>query len=229
MSTLLACLLGLVSGVRHAIEPDHVAAVSTLVAEQRSGRASFRFAAMWGMGHALMLLCIGGTLLALRKAMPSSLEQSFEIGVAVMLVVLGARAIRESAKATGPRAPHAHGGEAHTHAGAAKAHVHVWGRSLLVRPMLIGVVHGLAGSGSLAAIAVARAPSAGMGLVLLALYGAGAALGMSVLAGLAGAPLAKLVESHRARRVLLSGVGALSLVMGLAWGVLALMRMREGS
>src|SRR5260221_1042200 len=89
-------LLGLVQGVRHAFEPDHLAAVSTLVAEQRSAKGSALYAAFWGVGHAMMLLVVGGLLFALRRAMPPVLEHAFELVVAVMLVALGIRALRRA-------------------------------------------------------------------------------------------------------------------------------------
>lgn len=202
--TLLGCVLGLASGIRHAVEPDHLAAVSTLVAQQRSARDSVRFAATWGLGHGLMLVVVGGVLLVLRAHMPVAMEEGFELAVGVMLVILGARALQQAFHA---RLPHTH----------PKPHG--------LRPLVIGVVHGLAGSGALAALAATRSPSVASGLLFLGLYGAGAMLGMAGLAGLAGVPLARLLRAERAGRVLLTATGALSLLMGLGWGAAAAMRL----
>ncbi len=202
--TLVGCVLGLASGVRHATEPDHLAAVSTLVAQQRSAKNSMRFAATWGLGHGLMLLVVGGVLLTLRAHMPRALEESFELAVGVMLVFLGARALQQAFHA---REPHSH----------ARPHA--------LRPLAIGVLHGLAGSGALAALAATRSPSLASGLLFLGLYGAGAMLGMAGLAGIAGVPLARLLHADRAGRIVLTATGALSLLMGLGWGAAAALRM----
>lgn len=197
--TFLGCLLGLASGVRHAVEPDHLAAVSTLVAGQKSAKDSVRFAATWGFGHGLVLLLVGGLLLALRARMPHAIEEGFELAVGVMLVVLGARTLQQAMRAQ-------------------RSHAH---HPSNARPLVIGVVHGLAGSGALAALASTRAPSLGSGLLFLCVYATGAMLGMAGLAGLAGLPIARLLRSDRAGRALLAATGALSLVMGLGWGAAA--------
>jgi hypothetical protein len=206
MLTFLACLLGLANGVRHAMEPDHLAAVSTAVAELKSARASVRFAASWGVGHALMLVVVGGALMLLRTRMPPRVEEGFEIGVAVMLIVLGARAIRQASRV-------------------AHQHPHAVAGRFAVRPLAIGIVHGLAGSGALTALVVSKAPSIAAGLLFLGLYGAGATLGMAALAGAAGVPLARIARQDRWARRLLVAVGTLSLLMGIGWGVAAAMRM----
>ena len=199
-STLLAMVFGLLQGVRHAMEPDHLAAVSTLMAEQRSTRGSVGYAALWGLGHALMLLAVGGALFLLRTRLPPALEDVFELGVAVMLVGLGLRGLN-LARHFAPTP------QAHTH-----------GSGSRLRPLFIGLVHGLAGSGALSAIVLAKASSALAGLVFLAVYGAGAALGMALLAGVAGVPLARLVRSPRGMPLLLGVTGVLCVGLGLGWG-----------
>jgi hypothetical protein len=202
MSTLwMGYLLGLTQGVRHALEPDHLAAVSTVVAEQRSARASVAYAACWGLGHALVLLALGGALFVLRRRLPPPVESSFELGVAVMLVALGIRALR---RAFGPRTGGSPGPRRHGPG--------------LPRPLLIGVAHGLAGSGALTAIVASTYPSAAGGLFFMALYGLGASAGMALLAGIAGVPLARAMRTRRGPSLLLGITGAVSLVVGLAWG-----------
>jgi hypothetical protein len=201
--TFLGCIFGLANGVRHAVEPDHLAAVSTLVAHQKSARDSMRFAATWGLGHGLVLLLVGGGLLALRTHMPYAIEEGFELAVGVMLVFLGTRTLQLAWRHHG--------------------HVHAQAPSR-ARPLVIGVVHGLAGSGALAALATTRAPSLAAGLLFLGLYAAGAMAGMAGLAGLAGLPIARLLKSERAGRGLLAATGAMSLLMGLGWGTLAAIR-----
>jgi hypothetical protein len=204
MLTFLACLLGLANGVRHAMEPDHLAAVSTAMVEQKSARASVRFAASWGLGHAAMLLLVGGALMLLRTRMPPRVEEGFEIGVALMLIALGARAINQASRT---------------------AHAHPPADRLAVRPLAIGIVHGLAGSGALTALVVSKAPSLVAGLLFLGLYGTGATVGMMALAGAAGRPLARLARKDQSAKRLLVAVGALSLLMGVGWGVAAAMKL----
>lgn len=218
-SLVVGWLFGLAQGVRHAIEPDHLAAVSTVVAEQRSARASMFFAAAWGVGHALVLCVVGGVLFVARHEMPERLEHLFELGVAVMLVGLGLRAIRHAVRAGrgGAVTMHRHGAHTHAH-GASAPHVHLRGWTLARRPLLIGVVHGLAGSGALTALVASSFGSAASGLLFMALYGAGAAIGMALLAGVVGVPLARFMSTRWGSTILLGSTGAFSLVLGFVWG-----------
>jgi high-affinity nickel-transport protein len=221
-SLLIGLLFGLAQGLRHAFEPDHIAAVSTMVAEQRSARASIFFAAMWGAGHALMLLVVGGALFVLRREMPQRLAHGFELLVAVMLIALGVRALRQAVRAgragaSGASLVHRHGTRTHVH-GVAESHVHVRRWTLARRPLLIGIVHGLAGSGALTAIVASSQPSAASGLLFMALYGAGATLGMALLAGFAGVPLARAMRTRYGAPILLGVTGVFSLALGLVWG-----------
>jgi len=217
---VLGAVLGVFSGVRHAFEPDHLAAVSTMVAGQRSPRASARFAAFWGIGHAAMLVLVAGVLMALERSMPERVANALELVVAVMLVVLGLDALRRAAKAMkrGPAFEHAHGAAAHAHPGTL-AHVHVKGFSFALRPLAVGTLHGLAGSGALTALVAASSRSTSAGLVFIALYGLGATLGMAAVAGLAGVPLARLGRSRVGSAALLGVAGGISVVVGIVWAV----------
>jgi len=200
LTTALGLVWGLAQGVRHALEPDHLAAMSTLVAERRTARSAASYAAAWGIGHAFVLLLVGGVLLAVRAQMPAGVARLCELGVAVMLVLLGARALRLAVVARSAEPRHASG-------------VHV-----ARLPLLVGSIHGLAGSGALTALVLTRIGSPLVSLVYIALYGGGAALGMATLAGLAGAPMARLARARRGMPVLLATTGALSMCLGVAWG-----------
>jgi hypothetical protein len=218
LTTALGLLWGLAQGVRHALEPDHLAAVSTLVAERRSARSAAWYAMAWGAGHALVLLAFGGALLVLRGQVPARLAAGFELLVAFMLIFLGARAMRRAfVHPDGPPIDHAHATGAHSHAGPSD-HVHVHGWALARRPLIVGCIHGLAGSGALAALVMPGMTSPAAGLTYMALYGGGAAIGMAALAGIAGVPLARVARARRGVRALLATTGALSLVLGIAWG-----------
>jgi high-affinity nickel-transport protein len=212
---LSLCALGLAQGMRHALEPDHLAAVSALASEGRSARRTLRFAALWGAGHASMLFLVGGFLYWNRAAMPEGAGVAFELCVAVMLVALGVRAIVRAARLG--TAQHG-GGLPH----GVVAHVHVAGRSFALLPFGVGLVHGLAGSGALAALVLGMQTRLADGVLVLAVYSLGTVAGMALLAGLLGKPLQRAVSTHRAHRLLLVTAGALSLVIGVAWGAGAL-------
>jgi hypothetical protein len=220
MEVLYGWLIGLMIGMRHALEPDHLAAVSTIVTENKGRRASLLLGAAWGAGHTLTLVLAGGVLVLLRKQMPPNLEAAAELAVAFMLVGLGARALWQAWKEGrgGPRHRHLHAHGAHEHTGA-HDHVHVRSWTMARRPLLVGIVHGLAGSGALTAAVLASMPSVRSGLIYLVLFGAGSAVGMALLTGITGEAIAGLAKRRYTTAVLLGASGALSLVMGLFWGL----------
>lgn len=195
-----------------------MAAVTAMVSEGRSSRTTVRYAVAWGAGHALMLFAVGGALYLLRAEMPHWLEVGFELGVSLMLIALGARALVQAAR-FGKRQhlEGAHAVEAHPHA-PTHAHVHIGRHSFATLPFLVGIVHGLAGSGALAALMIPRAESASLGFLVLTLYSLGTVLGMGLLAGVVGKPLQKVMTSPRWQRGLLVAAGLLSLGVGVAWG-----------
>ncbi|MBX3186171.1 MAG: hypothetical protein KF819_04115 [Labilithrix sp.] len=224
--TLSACLLGFANGVRHALEPDHLAAVSTFVAGERSPRASVRYAAAWGAGHAAMLLVAGGALAAFRAELPAAASDAFELVVAVVLVALGVRGLAQAARGgrAGASFTHAHGALEHTHGGPPD-HVHVNSWTLARLPFVIGLVHGLAGSGALAALVASHVSSTVVAISFIGIYGVGAAFGMAVLAGVLGWPLARLARAPRVMPVLLGVSACASLVVGVVWAVPILARL----
>jgi len=212
-------LVGVAMGARHALDPDHLAAVSVLAADAPGPRRGALLGALWGVGHAAALLGSGLVLAALAAELPPALGDVFELAVAVMLIVLGGRAVHRAVRdaGAGPARFHAHGDVSHRHAGP-PAHVHVARRTLALRPLAVGVVHGLAGSGALTALVLARLPSTQLRFTYLALFSAGSIAGMCALSGLAGWPLARVARHPRAARLLLGGVGAASAILGLVWG-----------
>ncbi len=203
--TLTGAGLGLLLGVRHALEPDHLTAVSTLMTEGRGARRGAVLGAFWGLGHTLSLFAVGVALAGLQAELPSPLADAFELAVAVMLVVLGARNLRRAVHGAGL---HAHGGRLHVHAG---------GSVLARRSLVVGLVHGLAGSGALTALVVSRLPTAGARLLYILLFGLGSAAGMALVSAIAGWPLERLRTSARADRGLAALTGGLSSLLGIAW------------
>ncbi len=194
---------GLLVGMRHALEPDHLAAVSTMVVRQRRAASGAVLGGLWGIGHTLSLLVVA-TLLALAGgAMPPRLATVFELVVAFMLIWLGVRSMKSGAR------NHAHLNERPEDGG--------WGFAR--RSLLIGSIHGLAGSGALTALVASRLPSTPDRLFYVALFGLGSVMGMAALSGVAGWPLSRLGRSPKVVRVLTTATGLVAFCLGVVWGV----------
>jgi high-affinity nickel-transport protein len=206
-STAIGIVLGLLVGLRHSFEPDHLTAVSTLVGETADLRGSALLGALWGVGHTLSLVAVGAILMLVGASLPERAAVVFELGVAAMLLVLGVRSIVVAMSTT-----------AH-HRGRAHNHVHPELRTRAWRPLAVGLVHGLAGSGALTAIAFAELPGAGARLVYMALFGLGSIAGMALASGAAGATLRVVARSDGARRGLCVATGILSIAVGVMWAI----------
>jgi High-affinity nickel-transport protein len=219
IETLAGSGLGSLVGMRHAMEPDHLAAVSTLVSYERSPLKAAWLGVCWGLGHTLALLIAGAALVILRAEMPESMTIVFEMLVAIMLIGLGARAIVQAARqgAQGPMHVHRHGRLVHRHA-SVPAHLHAGRWTLARRPLLIGALHGFAGSGALTALVLTTLPTPSAQLLYVALFGLGSTLGMAALSGLLGWPLARLGTYESVSRFVSIAVGCISLGIGAYWG-----------
>jgi hypothetical protein len=217
---------GSLLGMRHALEPDHLAAVSTLVPGERSAFKAALLGICWGLGHTCSLLVVGTILVIFRAEMPQRVADGFECCVALMLVGLGLRAIYLAARQgpAGPQHVHHHGHTVHEHQGA-PAHIHIGAWTLARRPLIVGAVHGLAGSGALTALVVAMLPSTAARVTYMALFGLGSTLGMAALSGLLGWPLARAGRSRGLARALSLAVGCVSTVLGVFWGYPLLARL----
>jgi ABC-type nickel/cobalt efflux system permease component RcnA len=195
--------VGFVLGLRHALDPDHVVAVTALASEKAGVRRTSMIGAFWGLGHALSLGVAGGVILALRLTVPPAVGTALESVVAVMLIGLGALAVRRALRSRLHAHPHDHDGRVHVHfhahgPGEAERHDH---RHLLrggLRPFVVGLVHGLAGSAGLALLALGAAPSLMAGLAYIAMLGLGSLAGMLVLSALMSLPLAYLEARYSA-------------------------------
>jgi high-affinity nickel-transport protein len=216
---LTGSALGSLLGMRHALEPDHLTAVSTLVTGERSSVRAAILGATWGLGHTLSLVAVGAVLVVLRAEMPARVADLFELFVAIMLVGLGIRAIVVAVRQgpIGPAHTHHHGPLIHSHSGA-KPHVHLGRWTLARRPLLVGAVHGLAGSGALTALVLATLTSTAARITYMALFGFGSTVGMAVLSALLGWPLARFGANRAMTRALSIAVGCLSIGLGLVWG-----------
>jgi hypothetical protein len=135
-----------------------------------------------------------------------------------VLVALGVRGLAVAARGGrgGARFAHAHAAGEHAHGGE-RDHVHVSKWTLARVPFVVGLVHGLAGSGALAALVASRLSSTAFALAFIALYALGAAIGMSVLAGVLGVPLARVARTPRGFGVVVGASALVSLVAGVVW------------
>lgn len=191
-------LLGILLGMRHALEADHLVAVSTLLADgQRSRFRGAALGAFWGLGHTVALFAVGLILALLQARMPPRVADGFELAVAFMLMALGLRTLWRAAVNAPPPA----------------------GRAPATRPLLVGVVHGLAGSGALTALVVAQLPTTGARLAYIGLFGLGSMLGMALLSGLVGVPLVALGKRPQVLRSLAVATGTISMALGIFWAL----------
>jgi high-affinity nickel-transport protein len=206
---LTAILLGLALGVRHATDPDHVAAVAALVARHGCVGVAARIAAAWGVGHGAAILAIGGVLVALRIVVEPSFVVAAELVVAALLIVLGVANLRALGR---PQDAHPFPEHVHDHGAASRSNRRAFG---------IGVAHGLGGSAAVALLALAAMPDLASQLVYLAVFGAGTVGGMVVLSTLLGLPLLAVRGRPLVSRIVLGASGALSLAVGLhlAYGI----------
>jgi len=219
--------IGFLLGIRHALDPDHVVAVSTIASEQKSLVRSSLVGAFWGLGHALSLMFACGAVLALKLEIPDSVAHWLEGGVAIMLVLLGVSAIRRGHKEWTVHAHrHMHDAQEHVHLhehvqakpheSSTHVHRHVLGFGL--RPFSVGVVHGLAGSAGLAIVAVGATSSVAAGVLYIGMLGLGSAAGMMLLTTIMSLPLLIFAARYKAFRAgvqLFAGLG--SVVFGLWW------------
>ena len=209
-----AFALGFLAGFKHAFEPDHIVAVSTLLHKEPSLARALRMGSAWGAGHTTTLVLGVIVISLLRVPFTEAQLAYFEIPVAVMLLGLGGWSLVGALARTLRLRQHTHAGVAHVHAGE-HAHPHGFSLNRAGWPgFAVGLVHGLAGSGALLLLVAATLPSLGLGVVYALIFGTGSILGMAaVTAGLAVPLLAS--RSRPALYEALTAVsGVLSVVLG---------------
>jgi len=203
--------LGFLVGVRHALEADHLAAVASLATRSASLLDKVKVAAAWGGGHAASLLLLGALLLLLGVSLPESASRGFEFLAGVVLVGLGIDVLRRLRKQRIHFHVHRHGGgarhlHAHAHADdgahAVSDHAHAHARGLLPRALVIGGLHGLAGSGALVLVSMQLLGSGVEALAYVLLFALGSILGMVAFSVALSMPFAwspRLLEASAGR------------------------------
>ncbi len=181
-------VLGFLVGMQHALEADHLAAVGAMAASQPGSRRQLAMrGAAWGLGHTLTLLGISAAVVLLGFTLTGRTAATLEFAVGVMLVLLGADVLRRMARQRIGFPPHRHvDGRSHIHATALPDHrqpmgEHAHGNGLPGRAVLVGLMHGAAGSAGLLALAVAATESAGTAMAYVIVFGIGSILGMALL------------------------------------------------
>lgn len=187
VTILTALTLGFLLGVKHALDADHIVAVTTIVSQTRSFVRSLFVGLSWGIGHTLTLFLVGFVVLVFKLTIPSRLALSMEFLVGVILVLLGISVLKELLVTKAHSHEHQHGDKRHIHShshGQTQEHDH----RHLRRPLLVGMVHGLAGSGALTVLVFSTLPSVVQGLFFILFFGVGSILGMLIFSGLIGLP-----------------------------------------
>lgn len=193
-------LLGFLLGMRHAFEADHIAAVASLTTRASSLRSGLRHGAAWGLGHALTLFLFGGMVLFVTSVVPQQIAHWLELTVGIMLVILGTDVIRRLVNERVHFHSHSHGGErahfhAHSHQGEkredhdAARHNHHHPSGFPIRALLVGLMHGMAGSAALILLTLQTISSPWLGLVYIALFGIGSIVGMGLFSLVVAIPL----------------------------------------
>ena len=192
MTLLPALAFGFVLGVRHATDADHIAAVGTIASHRPSARRAALVGAWWGVGHSASVLLVGGPLVLLKYPMPARVALALEFVVALMLIVLGVRSLL-TRRADAPASP--------------------------LRPLIVGIVHGLAGTAVLALLLIATTDSALIAAIYLVCFCVGTTAGMAVVSGLFMLPARlsapRAISLERAVRVA-AGVASIGIGISLA-------------
>ena len=230
-SIAFALVVGFLRGLQHALDPDHVVAVSTIVSEHKSLLRSSLVGTFWGLGHTASLVAVSLVIILLRPTIPENMMKWMEMPVAVMLIVLGVstawRAMRERGwqihthtHTHDDKPQHKH---IHVHSGDEHDHRH---RLFHIdrKPFLVGVVHGLAGSAVVTLAALATIPSITLGLIWLALFGIGTIGGMLLMSAAISLPF--IITARRFSAIngvirLLAGVFSIFFGVIIAWEILS--------
>jgi ABC-type nickel/cobalt efflux system permease component RcnA len=214
--------LGFLLGLKHATEADHLAAVSTIVSERRCLFSSAIVGGVWGLGHTISLLIAGVLVLLLNYEISEGTERLLEFFVGVMLVLLGLNVLRKLLSGGHLHFhSHEHGEHAHTH-----PHVHEFdeaadpathhGLKFTPRALLVGMVHGMAGSAALMLLVIPTIDAAALGLLYIAVFGIGSIGGMMLMSFLVGLPFHfTALKFHRFNHLLQGLAGIISVALGL--------------
>lgn len=213
-SGALALVVSILLGLRHATDPDHLTAISTLVLSDQHGgvRRASRLGLAWGLGHAVTLFLFGLPVILFRHFLPPAIETAAEVGVGVLIVVLAARLLWRWHRGSFHSHPHQHAGVAHAHPhahelaastphGAEHKHAHAegLGRSPLAA-FGIGLLHGAGGSAAVGVLLVGAVSGRAQGVLALVLFAAATAVSMALVSSAVGYALVRGRSTRRLER-----------------------------
>jgi hypothetical protein len=216
--------LGFLLGMQHALEADHIAAVSSIAARRSHVGDIVKHGLTWGLGHTLTLFAFAGAAILLGEAIPEAMARPIETAVGIMLVGLGAHVLWRLWRDRVHFHRHGHGDgtvhfHAHSHAGETVAHAraaHAHEHGFRWRTLLVGLMHGMAGSAALLVLTVSQASSAAVGLGYVALFGIGSMIGMGALSMVIAVPIAVSARWLTfANRGLQAAVGLVTIAIGV--------------
>ncbi len=212
---IVALGIAFLLGLRHASDPDHLVAVTSLVASEDSDhRDAARLGAWWGLGHATMLLAIGLPLIFLKSELPTWLESGAEKAVGVVILVLAVRVIWKWARGDYRAGSHVHDGHSHHHVRTDDPHEHTSVRTP-AQAFGIGVVHGLAGTGAVVLLLIAALPTQLEAAAALAVFAPMSILSMAAFTTAFAWVLTRPVIEPLYRTVLIPALGVFGVLFGL--------------
>lgn len=199
--------LGFLLGIRHALEPDHMITVSTIATRHKEKKDAALTGFFWGLGHGVTLLIIVSVVLLFRLSLSPLVFQFFETVVAIVLIVLGIRTFAHASRL------HSH---QHTHNDEKHMHPHTKHRHRHHTSFLIGIVHGLAGSGSIIVLIATTIKNVALGLIYVSFLGLGAIAGMVILSGVLGVSFGFTSSRYlQLTKILIAITGAVSIAFGV--------------
>ncbi len=216
--------LGFLLGMQHALEADHIAAVSSIAARRTHVGDIVKHGLTWGLGHTLTLFVFAGAAILLGHAIPEHLARPLETAVGIMLIGLGSHVLWRLRRDRAHFHKHSHAdGEVHihvhSHAGETAPHSrapHDHAHGFRWRTLLVGLMHGMAGSAALLVLTVSQASSPAVGLAYVALFGIGSMIGMGALSTVIAVPLAVSARWLTwANSTLQAAFGAITIAIGV--------------
>ncbi len=185
MNPLVLLFVGFVLGVKHAFEADHLVAVSTMISKHKHPLKAALVGTFWGAGHTLTLFVVGLLVLLFKLQISENLSRGFSASVGIMLILLGLFNLFRKREEI-----HSH---VHTHQGKEHSHLHVHQSSKKLhshhKSFLVGIVHGLDGSGALMLLVLSTIHSTTQGLFYILIFGMGSIIGMSGISLILGVPI----------------------------------------
>lgn len=203
--------LGFILGLKHALDADHVVAVSTIVSQTKNLKKSSLAGAIWGMGHTATLFLVGLVILVFKLAIPDKLALSFEFIVGVVLVVLGVDVLRKVIKGKVHLHEHQHGDNVHTHL---HSHKESPSHNYIHKSFVVGTIHGLAGSAALMLLVLTTVNSIFQGLLYILIFGIGSIVGMLIVSGIIALPFLLSSKFDKINNIVKILAGTISIVLG---------------